>query len=374
MPGAKRTSAVLVVLAALIPSCSGVDPVHGAHTCALLSGGAVVCWGFNHHGQVGDGSAYDRLTPVPAVGLESGVRGLAAGDRFTCAIRGDGSVACWGRNGRGQLGDGTVERRRIPTSTAPLPAPARAIATGGKHACALLETGELFCWGANDHAQLGDGSHSDRASPGAAAAPAGVLDVAAGDRHTCVLVQGGRVACWGGNRFHEVSAADVEEEPAPADVPLAEPAVAIAAGGFATCAVLASGAVACWGGTMGTVPSAIPGPSNVVAVDVGTAGACAADSAGTVSCWTKPSDAASVPGASGAVAVSVGYWQSCAVLPGGAVRCWGQNYAGELGDGTRETRDAPVPVVGLDSGAVSVVAGEGWDGFHLGCSAPEERE
>jgi alpha-tubulin suppressor-like RCC1 family protein len=368
-----RISAGLAVLAALAPSCSGEDAVHGAHTCAIVGGG-VLCWGFNYHGQVGDGSPYDRRTPVAAVGLGSGVRALAAGDRFTCAIRGDASVACWGRNRFGQLGDGTTERRRTPTPTLPLPAPVRAVAAGGLHACAVLEGGEVFCWGGNERAQLGDGSRADRASPGAAAAPPGAVDVAAGDRHTCVLLQGGGVACWGGNRYHEVSAVDSEDEPAPRDVPLAEPARAIAAGGLASCAVLASGAVACWGSGMGASPSAIPALSDVVAVDVGSAGACALDARGAVSCWSVPGDVRPVPGVAGAVALSVGFWHSCAVLSDGSIRCWGQNYAGELGDGTGAASDLPVRVAGIDSLATAVVAGEGWDGHHLGCSGRDERE
>jgi alpha-tubulin suppressor-like RCC1 family protein len=283
-------------------------------------------------------------------------------------------VACWGRNGRGQLGDGTTERRRTPTPTAPLTGPARAVAAGGMHACAVLEGGEVLCWGANEHAQLGDGSRADRATPGAAAAPPGAIDVAAGDRHTCVLVQGGRVTCWGANLFHEVSAADSEDEPAATDVPLGEPARAIAAGGLATCAILASGRVSCWGGRMGASPMAIPGLSDVVAVDAGNAGACALDASGAVSCWNAPGGAAAVPAVAGAVALSVGYWHSCAVLADGSIRCWGQNYAGELGDGTNVASDVPVRVSGIDSGATSVAAGEGWDGHHLGCSGRDERE
>jgi Regulator of chromosome condensation (RCC1) repeat len=367
-----QISAALAVLAALAPSCSGVDAVHGAHTCAIVAGGAV-CWGFNYHGQVGDGSPYDRRTPVPAAGLAAGVRALAAGDRFTCAILGDASVACWGRNKRGQLGDGTAERRRTPTQTSPLPGPARGIAAGGMHACAVLEGGAVLCWGANEHAQLADGSHADRATPAPASAPPGAIDVAAGDRHTCALLQGGAVSCWGANRYHEVSAAESEEEPVPTGVPLPGPALAVAAGGYATCAVLASG-VSCWGGPMGSSPSAIAGLSNAVAVDVGSAGACALDAQGAVSCWTAPGEARPVPGISGAVGLSVGYWHSCAVLQDGSIRCWGENYAGELGDGTSAASDVPVRVAGIDSGATSVAAGEGWDGHHLGCSGSEERE
>ena len=100
----------------------------GGFTCALADG-AVWCWGWNNHGQLGreDGSA---LVPGPVEGLQ-GVVDLAVGDTHACVRLGDGSIVCWGDNERGQLGDGTrrsssrpVAVQLPPAAIAPTPAEA----------------------------------------------------------------------------------------------------------------------------------------------------------------------------------------------------------------------------------------------------------
>jgi hypothetical protein len=86
----------------------------GDHTCAVDEDeGAVLCWGSNAFGQVGNGSPTDRLTPIGLQVLTSGVTAIDAGAHHTCAItRGD--LKCWGRNTSGQLGDGTTNHSSVP--------------------------------------------------------------------------------------------------------------------------------------------------------------------------------------------------------------------------------------------------------------------
>ena len=86
------------------------------HTCALTTAGGVLCWGHNTSGQVGDGSATPRLTPVAVTGLGSGVQALTAGDSHTCALTTAGAVLCWGDNFSGQLGDGSTTQRLTPVA------------------------------------------------------------------------------------------------------------------------------------------------------------------------------------------------------------------------------------------------------------------
>lgn len=79
-----------------------------AHTCALTRRGSIKCWGDNSYGQLGDGSFDSSFLPVNVVGLTSGVRDLAAGYAHTCVLPGEGGMLCWGYNSHGQLGDGSA--------------------------------------------------------------------------------------------------------------------------------------------------------------------------------------------------------------------------------------------------------------------------
>jgi alpha-tubulin suppressor-like RCC1 family protein len=96
---------------------SGVAAITSSfHSCALLSSGAVKCWGPNDHGQLGDGTTTDRPTPVDVGGLHARATAIAAGSFHTCALMSGGSVECWGANDVGQLGDGTTVDRPRPVA------------------------------------------------------------------------------------------------------------------------------------------------------------------------------------------------------------------------------------------------------------------
>jgi alpha-tubulin suppressor-like RCC1 family protein len=349
-----------VMLQPELPSVSAAGPLAVdagfAHTCAITSAGAVNCWGWNASGQVGDGSITDRQAPQQVFGLGSGVADVALGANHTCALTTAGGVKCWGNNAVGQVGDGTFAERHIPTDVAGLGNGVTAITAGFNHACALLDTGSVKCWGDNFVGELGNGENGNTYS-----APTNV----------CVA-PGIGPSCTGGSALSGV--------------------VAIGAGDFHTCAVLSTGAVRCWGlneygqigdntvgdGNPNTLdhfrvnPTTVVGvTSGVESVSGGDGHTCALNTDGLVRCWGLNANGqlgdgsfANRPTAvtkalAGIIGLEVGEFHTCALTSIGGAKCWGLNDAGRLGDGTTTDRELPANVRGLDSGATAISAGGG---------------
>lgn len=221
-----------------LPGPARAIAVGGAHACALVEG-AVWCWGDNTRGEVAPDPPLLRPVPARVPDLPP-ADGIAAGAENGCAIAG-GAVWCWGSNEAGESGaplqEGCRLGRRVrpcrtpPVRVAGLPGPARGLALGGRHGCALVE-GRAWCWGANDRGQRGDGDPAPRADARPVPGLAGLEGLAAGRAHTCARA-GETVTCWGGGAA------------GPAAVSLPGPARRLAAGGDRTCASVGSG-VWCW--------------------------------------------------------------------------------------------------------------------------------
>jgi len=221
----------------------------GQHTCAVTSLGAVVCWGDNRRGQLGDGTSARRAAPVAVEGLADAAKAIAAGRYHSCALTSAGAAWCWGSNEFGQLGDGTTTNRLQPNVVEGLAGGVVAIAAGTYHSCALTGDGAVWCWGRNGSGRLGDGTTIDRPAPvPVAGLEEGVVAIAAGDTHTCALTSAGGVLCWGSNRSGKLGDGTERSRRTPvAVVGLATPAIAIAAGWDHTCALMSTGGVKCWG-------------------------------------------------------------------------------------------------------------------------------
>jgi hypothetical protein len=165
------------------------------HSCALTGKGGVECWG----------DAYGS-TPVQVSGLQSGVVAIAAGFGHSCALTSAAGVRCWGSNREGQLGDGTTSSRATPVDVVGLNSGVRAIAAGGEHTCALMTAGAAECWGADFRGELGDGpsTFATRATPVAVTGLSDVAAIAAGGEHSCALMKTADVKCWGRDDFGQL--------------------------------------------------------------------------------------------------------------------------------------------------------------------------
>lgn len=354
-----------------------------SHTCAVAAGGGVWCWGANYHGQLGDGTQTNRQIPVTVNGLAAGMNAVAAGDQHTCGLTSGGSVKCWGANGYGQLGDGTTTSSNAPVNVTDMATGVTAIIAGAYHTCAVMANGGVKCWGNNDNGQLGNGSTSDHSIPGDVNGLTASA-ITTGDDHTCALTPGGGVKCWGRNDFGQVGDGTVNNRPVPVDVSgLTTGAHGMCAGSSHTCALMDGGGAKCWGhnnfGQLGngatddaSMPVSVSGlVEGVTAIAAGQSHTCVLTLAGGVKCWGNNffgqlGDGSTIGHlnpvvvsglGTGVTAITAGASHTCALTASGGVKCWGLGFSGQLGEGNTLSRSSPVDVSSLGSGVMAIAAG-----------------
>jgi alpha-tubulin suppressor-like RCC1 family protein len=247
-----------------ISSATGIA-VGMAHTCAVLSDQTVQCWGWNDFGKLGTGSstAFRQDFPNPVPGL-AGAISIVAGSDHTCVLLAGGGVECWGANNHGQVGTASGIQAGVSSATAVGNiTTAAAIGAGSDTTCAVLTSGAALCWGDNTSGQLGNGVQGGvSATPVAVATVASATAIAVGNSHACVLTAGGTVECWGDNSFDQLGVPGIARSLAPITVPGLTSVSAIAAGENHTCALRSSGSIYCWGdGTDGQLGSGFVNPS-----------------------------------------------------------------------------------------------------------------
>ena len=204
MAKVKKNTATATFAITIGVTTMAIAATNGLHTCALLTGGTVDCWGHNHYGQLGNGTTADSPTLVPVSGL-SGITAIATGVFHTCALLTGGTVDCWGANPDGELGNGTTTDSSTPVTVGVFSG-ATAISAGGAHTCALVPFygGIALCWGNNYVGQLGNGTTTNSSTPVPVSGLSGVTAIATGGNHTCALLTGGTVDCWGENTYGEL--------------------------------------------------------------------------------------------------------------------------------------------------------------------------
>lgn len=221
----------------------GAVAVGGKHTCAAETAKDVTlhCWGDNADLQLGPPSPDDHLLGSPGLRLAAGeLRGIAAGARHTCvavtkSVDADlDAVLCFGR--------GFGARRTLLAGSA-----VTALAAGADHTCALMGDTTVRCWGKNDKGQIGDGSTLDANEPASVIGVSGVVQIVAGARFTCGRLRSRTVTCWGDNSQHQLVNGTTDSSSKPVALHGLMGVEEIAAAGDGACARLADGDVRCWG-------------------------------------------------------------------------------------------------------------------------------
>lgn len=335
------------------------------HTCAWAPGSSAYCWGEDLYGQLGSGPPLAR-SEKPVIVRDALNKPLAnfsqleLGGRHTCALLLDKTVLCWGSNGQGQA---AADPSLFPSSVLSTPlrgadgittlGDVQQIALGDSHGCARLGDGSVACWGDNSFGQIGQGdvptpSYVARTVLDDTEKPlADVQDLAAGDFFTCARTSKGALYCWGSNTFGQLGAAAPPGQTGRATLFLDtngqgfETATAFALGGFHGCAIATAGRVFCWGSD----------ESGQLGGPLGTGGAGGAGGVTNPRLGARrgaePVQVLDAAGGKleGVLALALGAQHSCGVKAGGTVYCWGRNGSGELGNGTTGQASGARPVV-----------------------------
>jgi cysteine-rich repeat protein len=311
------------------------------------------CWGLNDFGQLGQGNTAEigdgvgvAVSTSGAVNIGSGMSTelvAAGGDSesaSTCIINNKNEVKCFGDNAFGQLGQGSTSD--LGDSPSELGSDlnivdlgagntATDIDSGARHQCALIDNGDVKCWGHNDAGQLGQGHTNtlgdDANEMGHSLSPiplgADVEALAVGGKHSCVITVNREVKCWGLNdkgqlgQDNTLNIGDEPEEMAALGAVNLGPgrkAKAIAAGTNHSCALLDNATVKCWG--------------------LNSSGQLGQDS--TLSLGDELGEMATIlpvnlGNGRAATAIAAGENYTCALLDNKSIKCWGENSAGQLG-------------------------------------------
>lgn len=349
-------------------------------SCGLADSGNVLCWGAAEVA-----GNYPYTTTPTAVGLAGTVDVTATG-AFTCALDGLGDLRCWGSNSNGELGDGTTTHTDAPTQVSGGIAFSRA-APGWTHTCAIGAADSLaYCWGENGLGRLGNGTVDGfSTAPGVTSGGNKFLDLSSGRDFTCGLTELGEALCWGGNDYYQTS--DVLGDSVTTPTLAADSSfVAIAAGDYHACGLTAAGTAFCWGlnnyGQLGATslddcgglacsatPLAVSGGLTFDTLTAGRFHTCGITNVGETYCWGLNSSGqlgdGSFSDSPTPVVVSAGVaftriaavgFNTCGIDGVNGLYCWGANGDHQLADGTTDDRATAGLISGL---AATSVGGSG---------------
>ncbi|UYL10322.1 Ig-like domain-containing protein [Bdellovibrio sp. SKB1291214] len=336
------------------------------HSCGILSGGILKCWGGNENGQIGDGTTTRRLLPTI---VDSGVTysDISTGGNHSCGITTSGILKCWGYNYYGQLGDGTSLNKRVSPVVIDSGTLYSEVSVGSSHTCAVTTVGVLKCWGLNSSGQLGNGTKVDATSPTIIESGVFYGHVGSGNSHSCGITTLGVLKCWGNNIYGQLGDGTTTDRLIPTIIDSGT-VTRVVASTQNTCSINSSGILKCWGangyGQLGdgtttnkASPTVVDSANSYTSVSSGWAHVCGVTTPGEIKCWgfnsygqlglghtvnkTTPS---SVESGTAYSFVSGREYHSCGITNSGVLKCWGFNSFGQLGDGNELRKLTPAVV------------------------------
>ena len=310
----------------------------GLRTSFSLHDGQVLGWGLDLVGSMGTGlpPQSNRPLPTPVAGLDS-VVAISTTYLHTLALKDDGTVWAWGFNQTGQLGTGDTSSSDVPIQVLGLP-PIKAVAAGKAHSLAVDEAGAVWAWGCNAFGELGLGTSGGgfvtfTTTPAKIPTLSNITEVAAGWFHSLAVDDSGQVWAWGRNGFGQIGIGTFSfDEPVPK---------------------LATG--------LSGIVQVRAGKSHSLALDdswqVWAFGRDILGQLGEGSTWIDRNTPTLLPTLPPIVSIAAGEDHNLAADVDGRVWAWGDDSSGQLGDGGGPNRFTPIEVTGLRDVIVDVAAG-----------------
>ena len=311
-------------------------------------------WGWNFHGQLGDGTTTDRYTPVK---IMDNVASVSLGGYHSAAITKDGSLYMWGCNGNGRLGDGTTTDRYTPVKIMDNVA---SVSLGGYHSAAITKNGSLYTWGYNEYGQLGDGTSSHKTKP--VKIMDNIVSVSLGGYHSAAITKDGSLYMWGFNYRGRLGDGTTASKDTP--VKIMDNVVSVSLGSGYSAAVTKDGSLYMWGyngngqlgdGTSSHKTKPVKIMDNIVSVSLGGYHSAAITKDSNLYMWGGNGNGQLGDGITtnrntpvkimdNVASVSLGGYHSAAITKNGSLYTWGYNEYGQLGDGTTTDRTSPVAI------------------------------
>jgi alpha-tubulin suppressor-like RCC1 family protein len=353
----------------------------GNHSCALDAAGRAYCWGEGNLGELGDGAALDRMSPVAVVGDLTFVP-LDAGRFHTCGITPTGQAYCWGYNSDAQIGVGTTGGTMCAGAFPCRPTPTAvsgdltftSITAGVRNTCGITSAGQAYCWGEGFLGALGNGTQARQSPPVPVSGDLAFASISVGNDAACGVTADGLGYCWGSGSGGKLGNGSTATRLTPVAVGGGLTFASIEVGWMHTCGLTPTGQAYCWGtGTFGVLgngstftmllPVAVSGGLTFASISPGDQHTCGLTPVGQAYCWgngvngqlgigNPGSDArrltpVPVTGGLTFVSLSAGTSHTCGVTTEGQTYCWGAGFSGQLGIGSPSSRSTPVLVASL---------------------------